>query len=518
MSASGPEPPTNHEFNLAAQMAAIVESSGDAIIGKTLDGTIMSWNAGATRMYGYLPGDVIGRNISLMLPADGKDELDAIFDRLRHGERVEPYDTRRLCKDGSIIEISLCVSPIKDRTGTVVGASAVGRDITRRNRAHHAERLETLGRLAGGIAHDYNNLLAIVYSYAEFIADETIGQPRVRADAECIQDAAARAMKLTRQLLMFSRREQAAPVPLDLAAVINDIADLLRTSVAHVELRLSPSAQPAIVMADRGQLEQVLLNLTVNAGDAMPEGGTLTIAVDHTRLGGADVHADPDPAPGPGVELTVSDTGTGIPPDVAAHIFEPFFTTKPVSEGTGLGLSTVYGIITAAGGTITLDSVEGTGSTFRIRLPALTEPADPKVSATTPPASQPTILVVDDEPAVLAATCRILRKYGYNAIEASSGDDAVTLALTSDFQLLVTDSVLQHMSGATLAHRIAALKPGVPVLHMSGDASEFASEALLRKPFTAAQLIEKVHVTLNAPRRPANLPARSLDSSAKADR
>ena len=180
MSAPGPESPTNHEFELAAELAAIVRSSGDAIIGKTLDGTITSWNAGATHMYGYRPDEVIGRNIAMMLPADSKDELSAIFDRLRRGERVEPYDTRRLRKDGSMIDVSLCVSPIKDRRGRVVGASAVGRDITQRNRAHHAERLETLGRLAGGIAHDFNNLLAIVLSYADFIVEETAGQPRVR--------------------------------------------------------------------------------------------------------------------------------------------------------------------------------------------------------------------------------------------------------------------------------------------------------------------------------------------------
>ena len=402
MSAPGPESPTNHEFALAAELAAIVRSSGDAIIGKTLDGTITSWNAGATRMYGYLPGEMIGRNIAMMLPADSKDELGAIFERLRRGERVEPYETRRVRKDGSIVDVSLCVSPIKDRGGRVVGASAVGRDITERNQAHRAERLETLGRLAGGIAHDFNNLLAIVLSYADFIAEQTTGQPRVRADAEHIQAAAIRASRLTRQLLMFSRREHAAPVRLDLAAVINDMADLLRTSVAHVELRLSLPPRPAIVMADRGQLEQVLLNLAVNAGDAMREGGTLIIAARHTRPGDGDVQAGRDAAPGPGpdpvVELTVSDTGTGMHPDVAAHIFEPFFTTKPASEGTGLGLSTVYGIITGLGGVITVDSVEGTGTTFRICLPALTEAADVEASATATTASQPTILVVDDEP------------------------------------------------------------------------------------------------------------------------
>jgi nitrogen-specific signal transduction histidine kinase len=363
---------------------------------------------------------------------------------------------------------------------------------------HRAERLETLGHLAGGIAHDFNNILAAILSYAGFVAQATGDRPEVHADAIRIQTAVHRATRLTRQLLIFSRQGQINPAPLDLSTVITDMGDLLRTTLGgHIELCLAGVAGAAIIMADRGQVEQVLLNLAVNARDAMPHGGTLTIATRHTYRDARQVRAHLGSGAGPQVELTVSDTGTGMPPDVAAHIFEPFYTTKPLGEGTGLGLSTVYGIITQAGGTMTVDTADGTGTTFRLYLPAVSEPGPGP--ATPPAAGQPVILVVDDEPDLLAATSRILRAHGYTTVEASNGDQALEFALSHGIQLLLTDSVMPRMSGPTLAHRIAALKPELPIIQMSGNDTADPADNFIQKPFTAAELIEKIHAALTKP-------------------
>jgi two-component system, cell cycle sensor histidine kinase and response regulator CckA len=379
----------------------------------------------------------------------------------------------------------------------VTPAEAERRLRARARELHRPERLETLGQLAGGIAHDFNNILAAILSYAAFVAQATTDRPEVHADAMRIQAAVHRATRLTRQLLVFSRQDQISVEALDLSTVITEMRDLLRTTLgANIELCLAGIAGPAVVMADRGQIEQVLLNLVVNARDAMPRGGTLTIATRHSYRDEQSARAQPGSSPGPHVELVVNDTGVGMSPDVAAHIFEPFFTTKPRGEGTGLGLSTAYGIITRAGGTMSVESEEGTGTTFRIYLPALAEPAPAEPR-------RPTILVVDDEPDVLAATARILRRHGYATLEASNGDQALELALSHEVQLLLTDSVMPRMSGLTLARRIATLRPGLLIIQMSGNDSGDPAGNFIQKPFTAAQLIEKVQSALAAPSAPS---------------
>jgi two-component system, cell cycle sensor histidine kinase and response regulator CckA len=508
------------EFNAVSRLAAIVESSGDAILSKTLEGVITSWNAGAVHMYGYAPDEIIGHNISELIPPDRAGELGAILDRLRRGEQVEHFETKRHCKDGSIIDVSVCVSPVRDSSGTVVEASTVARDVTDRNRIdaerlelvrklHQSERLDILGRLAAGIAHDFNNLLGAIMNYAGFVADETAGLPEVRHDAEQIQAAARRAAELTRQLLTFARQEETQPEMLDLSAIITGLRDLVCTSIgAGIELRISPAADLGAVMADRGQMERVVLNLAVNARDAMPEGGTLTIATGVTELGGEYARLYPGARPGRYAELTVTDTGTGIPADVAARMFEPFYTTKGAGEGTGLGLSTVYGIVTRAGGTIGVDSAEGTGTTFRVYLPCTGAPAPAAPQHAAPGAGGKggTILIVDDEPAMLEVASRILRKNGYATLEAGTCQEALALASSADFQLLLTDSVMPGMSGPTLADRIAGVRPGLPVLHMSGNSAGVLSQdrirdgelAFVQKPFSAHDLLEKVSAALDA--------------------
>jgi two-component system, cell cycle sensor histidine kinase and response regulator CckA len=512
-------PAAGREFDQASRWAAIVESSTDAITGWSLDGVVTSWNAGAEKMYGYAASEIVGRNVSLVIPADRVGGLPDVLARLRQGERVAFVESTALRKDGSIIDVSFSVSPIRDASGAIAGVSSVARDMTELNRMEaerralekqlqEALRLETLARLAGGVAHDFNNLLAVIVSYAGFVAEE-VTEPGVRADVEQIQAAAHRGEALTRQLLIFGQREMTQPEALDLNVAVAEIRNLLSTSLGpEVDLRIDVAAAPAVIVADRGQVGQVLLNLAVNARDAMPEGGTLTIGTAFADLDAGYARVHPDVSPGRYVQLTVSDTGTGMSAEVAARIFEPFFTTKPVGQGTGLGLSTVHGIITQASGSVTVESVEGAGATFRIYFPAASAaaPAAHPVPAAGGRGHETTIMIVDDEPAVLAATARILRKNGYATLEAGTHEKALSLAASQDFQLLLTDSVMPGMSGATLAERIAEFRPGVPTLHMSGysagtlsaDRIREGEVAFIQKPFTAQALLDKVHALLGS--------------------
>ena len=504
------------DAELRSQLAAIVESSADAIIGKTLDGVITSWNAGAADMYGYAASEMIGRDISVLFPPGRADELAPILQRLRRGERVGHFETRRVRKDGTIAEVSVAVSPIRDASGTVTGAATVARDITEHNhaaaerRAHEAqmdqaERMETVGQLAGGIAHDFNNLLGAIMGFAQLAAEEAADRPALRSDIEQILSTAERAARLTRELLIFSRREPDQPERADLNAIITGIRSLLAASVGqHITQRFELAPDLPAVVADRGRFEQLLLNLSVNARDAMPDGGTLTIATRDTELAQPPARVLGNQiAPGRYAEVTVSDTGTGMSPEVVRRIFEPFFTTKAPDHGTGLGLSTVYGIVAQAGGGISVDSAEGAGTTFHVYLPALSVPATPAPAPAASPAGTQgngeTVLVVDDEPAVLQAAVRILRRNGYTTMQASTGEQALSLLSTHDVQLLLTDSIMPGMTGLTLAGRATALRPGLRVLHMSGHTPPALAEGheeFIMKPFTAEALLHKVHAML----------------------
>jgi PAS domain S-box-containing protein len=506
------------EFDRASRWAAICEWSEDAIIGWTTDGIVTNWNSGAERMYGYAADEMVGRHVTVLSLPDRVAEFAPVLNRLVQGEHVEIFDTKARRKDGSIVDISLSLSPIRSPGGVVTGVSSVARDITERNRAeaerlalqrqlHEAERLETLGRLAGGIAHDFNNVLAAITNYAGFIADESHDRPGVRADAEQIQAATLRAAALTRQLLIFTERDVTQPEPLDLNFIIAEIRDLLSTSVgAHVELRIDPAAHLPAIRADRGQIGQILLNLAVNGRDAMPKSGTMTIGTRLSELGRDDARLLPGVDPGRYVELTVSDTGIGMSAEVAARIFEPFFTTKPSGKGTGLGLSTVQAIVTQAGGIVAVESDEGAGTTFRLYFPAIDVAVASPDAAPGDSPNQATILVVDDEPALLEVTGRILRKNGYTTLHARTYEQALSLASSRDFQLLLTDSIMPGMTGTTLAELITEMKPGMPVLHMSGyTAGELDPErirdgevAFIQKPFTAPALLEKVRAVLKA--------------------
>ena len=379
------------------------------------------------------------------------------------------------------------------------------------DRLHQSERLESLGQLAGGIAHDFNNLLAVILNYATFVAEAIEDDAAASQDMEEIRSAAERAVRLTQQLLIFARRETSQPQALDLDDVVADVESLLsRTLGEHVELVVHRSTHRVRVLGDRGQIEQVLVNLAVNARDAMPSGGTLTIETAPATVPSdpAGSTLPPELAPGSYVQLSVSDTGSGMEAETVSHAFEPFFSTKPKGAGTGLGLATVYGIVAEAGGTVVIYSELGLGTTIRAYLPEAVSGgvAPTPVPVTVPPqGAGETILVVEDEAAIRTVTARILERNGYGVLQVEDGRTALDVAVDHEFDLLLTDVVMPQMSGRELAARMAEQGTVRPVLFMSGYSQGVLGPQrhldvdvdLVQKPFTEHELIAHVYEALH---------------------
>ena len=382
-----------------------------------------------------------------------------------------------------------------------------------------AQRLESLGQLAGGVAHDFNNLLGVILNYLSFAAEDVAeaagpdpGPHLAAASADLaeVKKAAKRAAVLTHQLLLFARRDVIRPQVLDFDGVIASVEDMLRMTLGeHVELVITPANDLWPVLADPGQLEQVLVNLAVNARDAMPGGGTLTIDTGNITVDADMIAGGSKARPGRNVRLRVSDTGVGMSAEIAEHVFEPFFTTRRDGGGTGLGLATVYGILMQADGDIRIYSEPGAGTTFAITLPvtaeAATPPAEPAAYQRAPKGE--TVLVVEDEAALREVTKRIFTRNGYHVITAESGPEAVAIATEwpGEIHLLVTDVVMPHMLGREVAEKMRGIKPGIEVLFMSGYARPvLASQgrldphvALLEKPFSETDLLSMAGQVLN---------------------
>jgi signal transduction histidine kinase len=376
-----------------------------------------------------------------------------------------------------------------------------------------AQKMEAVGRLAGGVAHDFNNLLTAITGYSDLLmSDLAEGDPR-RADLEQIKHAADRAAGLTRQLLAFSRRQVLQPRVLDLNVVITDVEKMLRRVIGEdIDLVTIPGSALGRVKADPGQLDQVILNLAVNARDAMPEGGKLTIETANVELDGAYALRHIAVRPGPYVMLAVSDTGCGMDAEILARLFEPFFTTKEVGKGTGLGLATVYGIVTQSGGSISVYSEPGRGTTFKMYLPRVKEAVETRVvvaSPDTPVRGSETILVVEDEEAVRSLARLVLERKGYTVLEARHGTEALRVSERHEgpIALVLTDLVMPGLGGRELAGRLATVRPDTKVLYMSGYTDNAivhqgvldAGAAFLSKPFTPDALARKVREVLDAP-------------------
>ena len=615
-----------------------------AIIDMTPSGIVTGWNPVAVLLYGYQVDEIVGRAADVLcLPEGRADEAD-ILHRVLTDRRTERYEAARVCKDGTVITVSVTAAPIVSAAGDTAGATAVswkvsplrgaedevaavndsdrrdaqerfevrtdterrdardaqerfdvrtdadrvdardaqerfdvradadrvdargaqevfdvrvdaerreGREaqerfevktgaerrdardaqelserrdaLERKERMQaqlqQAQRLENLGELAGGVAHDFNNLLAVILNYTAFVSEELTAPPRddwpkqlesARNDLGQVMQAVERAARLTRQLLAFARREVIRPQVLDLDTVITGVEEMLRRTIGdHIELVVTLGGNLWPILADPGKLEQILVNLAVNARDAMPGGGTLTIDTSNIIVDADTIAGGSKAQPGRNVRLRVSDTGSGMTADVIEHVFEPFFTTKEEGAGTGLGLATVYGIVGQAEGDIQIYSEPGTGTAFSIVLPVTAEAVAP-VAEAVPCQRTPngeTVLVVEDQDALREVTKRIFTRNGYQVITAANGLEALDIARghPGDIHLLVTDVVMPRMHGMEVAEKVRAIKPGIEVLFMSGYAQPVLTSlgrldprvALVEKPFSAADLLAKAGQVLN---------------------
>jgi PAS domain S-box-containing protein len=417
-------------------------------------------------------------------------------------------DHRIALKDGAVRWVRNTPVPQFDDGGTLIAYDGLIQDITERRlleeQLRQAQKMEAIGQLAGGIAHDFNNLLTAIRGFTEQL-DESIpaGNPGRAVLAE-IERAADRAAELTRQLLAFSRRQAVNLVPIDLHAVVTETVPLLRRLIGEdVDVRVKAGPKLPRVLADHAQLGQVLLNLAANARDAMPDGGTLGIELEAVETDADFVRTHEGSESGPHVMLAVSDTGVGMAEETQAHLFEPFYTTKELGKGTGLGLASVYGIVKQARGSIYVESQPGRGSTFRIYLPAAAEVDIVSPVTSVAPAEhtsgQDTVLLVEDEPDVRAFARRVLERHGHRVIACANPAEALELVRSDPkaFDLLVTDVLMPHMSGPTLADHVLALRPNVPVLFMSGHTPGQFQGRLLAKPFTGTELLAAVHELLD---------------------
>ncbi len=548
-----------------AYLAAIVESSDDAIVGKNLDGIVSSWNRGAEAVFGYRAEEMIGRPIATLFPPDRLHEEDMILTRLRRGERVDHFETVRRRKDGAALDVSVTISPVRDSTGRIVGASKIARDITERKRAEaalrelndtleqrvaertrelaqaverervqaaerqrvetalrQAQKMEAVGQLAAGMAHDFNNLLTAILGNLELV-ERRLADERLRTLVQAGMRAAHRGAQLNEQVLAFSRQQHLAPKTVDLGALIAEMEDMLRRTLGgtvEVATALAPDLWPALV--DRQQLELVLLNLAINARDAMPLGGRMLIAAGNVQ--GAELDRSVDLAPGDYVRVAIADTGTGMSEEVLARACEPFYTTKEPGKGSGLGLAQVYGLARQSGGGLRIVSALGEGTTVEVFLPrSLAQPqAASAVGGGRPPGvagRRARVLVVDDQDAVRDVAVAHLEALGHRALPAASGDAALEmLAGRASVDLLMVDYAMPRMSGVELAQAARITHPDLPVLIVTGYVDTAAVDSripfalVLKKPYRMSDLAEAIDDLLG--RRDGGVGATAVASGA----
>ena len=497
-----------------AKLEALIKTSPLAIAVLDLEGKVLSWNPAAERIFGWSAPEVLGR-LFPVVPEQERPVLIEALSRVAAGEPISGVEQRQKRKDGSPVDLSLWTAPLRDPEGRVNAVLSIIADITQRKalaeQFRHAQKMEAVGRLAGGIAHDFNNILTVITGYAHMVLERAASDPRTHVEVAEILRAAEHASALTGQLLVFSRHQVAKPEVLDLRAVVNRIERMLRRIIGEdIELATVVEEGLGQVRGDTAQIEQVIMNLAVNARDAMPGGGRLTLEISNVTLDAAYGQIHMGVRAGEYVMLAVSDNGKGIPPELRVRLFEPFFTTKERGKGTGLGLSTVYGIVKQSGGQIWVYSELGKGTTFKIYLPRVTdgervEPPAPVLRVSE--RGTETVLLVEDEIGVRSLVRDVLGQHGYAVLEAQDVDDALRFCREhgGEIHLLLTDVVMPVMSGRELAERAADIRPELKVLYMSGYTDNVVvhhgvkahETQFLQKPFTPRLLALKVREVLD---------------------
>jgi two-component system cell cycle sensor histidine kinase/response regulator CckA len=496
-------------------LATAIEQAGEQILITGLDGNIEYCNPAFEKISGYSKEEVLGRNTRLLKSGKQNEEFyRSMWATIRSGSVWFGQFTNRR-KNGLLYEEEATISPIRDDSGRIKGYVAVKRDVSERiqleNQFRQAQKLESIGRLAGGVAHDFNNLLTVINGYSDMLATKLKPYDPLWPYVEEIRKAGERGAGLTRQLLTFSRKQVIEVRTLDLNAIVRDAERMLHRVIGEdIELLTILDSAPGMVRGDLDQIHQVIMNLVVNARDAMPDGGQLVIETRHTEVDETAAGTYPDAAPGSYVMLLIKDNGSGMDEKTQEHMFEPFFTTKEAGKGTGLGLSTVYGIVRQNGGWIQLVSHVGVGTAFQIYLPSveaspLAPPQEP-VFAHSRNAGQ-TILLVEDHAEVRKLIFAVLTQRGYRVLEACDGGEAFMLAseYADEIHLLLSDVVMPGMNGKELSERLRSVRPNIKILFSSGYTADVVANrgvlehhvALLQKPFTADELARKVSEVLS---------------------
>src|SRR5579864_6689469 len=493
------------------RLAAIVESSDDAITSQTLDGVITSWNFGAERMYGYTAREMMGRPVSILSPPGREEEIPAILDRIHCGESLEHFETRRCRKDGTLIDVSLTVSPIKSQTGEITGVSAVARDVTERNRLEEqfrqAQKLESIAVLAGGIAHDFNNLLVGILGNASLALEDLPERHPVRDELQGVVDASERAADLVRQLLVYAGKGVFAIKPVRLPEVIREITQLMLSSIPKkVDLRFDLAGDVPPVAGDARQIQQLVMNLIINAAESIGENsGTVLLSVSSRQIERTylrDAFGSEEIMPGPYAVLSVQDTGCGMDEETSSRVFDPFFSTK--FPGRGLGLAASLGVVRRHQGAIKVHSTPGKGTTFEVLLPVMQGVSTPSADSALArsPCGDGAILVVDDETLVRRTAKAALEHHGFKVILADSGLQGIELFRNkaSEISLVLLDMNMPAMGGESAFDHFKKIRPDVRVIVSSGYTEPIAMErfggkrvaGFIQKPYTSHQLAEKV--------------------------
>jgi PAS domain S-box-containing protein len=498
------------------RFSLLVRSVKDyAILMLDPQGRVISWNEGAERIKGYTANQIIGSHFSCFYTNDAV-ERGSPDEHLRQAAADGQCKDEgwRVRKDGSTFWADAHITALREQNGTLRGFAKVTKDMTERRKLEEqlrqSQKMEAIGQLAGGVAHDFNNLLTIISGYSDILLEQLPSDDPNRELVQEVHKAGERAASLTRQLLAFSRKQILEPKVLNLNQIVSDTERMLRRLIGE-DVNLVTTLAPALctIRVDPGQMEQVILNLVVNARDAMPKGGHLTIETANADLTQEKLATNPEVKPGRYVLLSVRDTGCGITPEIQTRIFEPFFTTKEPGQGTGLGLATVFGIVKQSGGFIMVDTEPGRGTTFQVYLPGIEQvlAGESLPSPKTTLKGRETLLIAEDESAVLGIIRLALRSQGYTVLEASGGAQALRVAQahSGPIHLLVTDVVMPELGGRELAERLSALRPGLKILYLSGYTDDAvvrhgvreAQTAFLQKPFTPGKLAAKIREVLD---------------------